>query len=154
MANPLLPRLLDNTYRGHKAALWLLALIVFMKGAMGLNCIFNGAEVARSADGIPLETFTPAGAQAVVSLFAIWGLCQFLFSLLGLLVLVRYRSLTAFMFAFLLIEQVGRKLILTVMPIAKVGASAGSAVNLVFLTAMIVGLLLALWRRDHAPAQR
>jgi hypothetical protein len=154
MPNPLLPPLFDNTHRGHRGALWLLTFIVLTKGAMGLNCIFNGAVVARSADGIPLDTFTPAGAQAVVSLFAIWGLCQLLFSLLGLLVLVRYRAMTPFMFAFLLIEHVGRKLILSVMPIVKAGTSPGTAVNLVLLAAMIVGLFLSLWQRDHSPVQR
>jgi hypothetical protein len=35
-----------------------------------------GYSAAKSADGIPLDTFTPAGAQAVVSLFAVWGLAQ------------------------------------------------------------------------------
>jgi hypothetical protein len=154
MLSPFLPRLLDNTYRGHKVALWLLALIILVKAAMGLNCILNGSVVARSADGIPLDTFTSAGAQAVVSLFAIWGLAQLMFSLLGLLVLVRYRAMTPFLFAFLLLEHLGRKLILQVMPIVKTGASPGTVVNRVLLATMVIGLALSLWHHENPQAQQ
>ena len=74
MFNRLLPQRIDNTYRGHKVALWLFALVVFLKTSIGLGTIFNGRNAAISADGIPLDTFTPAGADAFVSLFAAWGL--------------------------------------------------------------------------------
>ena len=60
--------------------------------------------MASSADGIPLHTFTPAGAQAVVSLFAIWGLAQLIICLLCILALVRYRSIIPFMFVLLLLD--------------------------------------------------
>jgi hypothetical protein len=73
MFDQLFPQRFDNTYRGYKLALWLFALLVFMKVVMSLNCIFNGYSVATSADGIPLDTFTSAGAQTVVSLFALLG---------------------------------------------------------------------------------
>ena len=58
MLNRLLPRQVDNTYRGYKLALWLFALVVLVKVAMSVNSIFNGHTVASSADGIPLDTFT------------------------------------------------------------------------------------------------
>ena len=76
MLSQLLPRHVDNTYHGYKLAHWFFGLVVFMKVSMSLNAIFNGHFVASSADGIPLDTFMPAGAQAVVSLFAAWGLSQ------------------------------------------------------------------------------
>jgi hypothetical protein len=76
MLSQLLPRHVDNTYHGYKLALWFFGLVVFMKVSMSLHAIFNGHFVASSADGIPLDTFTPAGSQAVVSLFAAWGLSQ------------------------------------------------------------------------------
>ena len=105
MFERLLPRQIDNTYHGHKVALWLFALLVLMKSVIGINSIFDGRDVAISADGIPLETFTPAGAQAVVSAFAAWGLAQLVICLLCLLVLARYRAMLPFMFALLLLEQ-------------------------------------------------
>jgi hypothetical protein len=115
----LLPRQADNTYYGSKLALWLFGLLVFMKVAMGFNSIVNGHSVASSADGIPLDTFTPAGAQTVVSLFALSGLRQLIICLLGILVLVRYRVRT--------------------------GTPPGAIVNLVLLALMVIGLALSLW---------
>jgi hypothetical protein len=143
--NPLLPEFFDNTFQGRKLALWLLGLLVLMKGAMGLNSIFNGDAVARSADRIALDAFTPAGAQAVVTFLALWGLSQLIFSLLGVLALVRYRALVPLVFLLMLVELAGRKLILLAMPIAKVG-SAAVPVNVVLFALLIVGLTLSLWR--------
>jgi hypothetical protein len=37
MFDQILPRQIDNTYRGHKAALWVFGVIVFMKTAMSLE---------------------------------------------------------------------------------------------------------------------
>lgn len=71
MLDRLLPKRIDNAYRGHKLALWLLAALVLMKGGIGLGTIFNGHSAATSADGIPLDTFTPAGAQAFLALLAV-----------------------------------------------------------------------------------
>lgn len=149
MLNHLLPRQIDNTYHGYKLALWLFAVIVFMKTTISLNAIFNGRSVASSADGIPLDTFTPAGAQAVVSLFAAWGLAQLIICLLCILVLARYRALVPFMFALLVLEHLSRRLIFLVMPIVKTGTSPGFFVNLILLALMVVGLALSL-RRTQA----
>src|SRR5438034_4863438 len=101
MFNQILPRQVDNTYRGRKLALWLFGLLVLMKAGISLGTIFNGYTAAGSADGIPLDTFTPAGARAVVSLFALWGLSQLMICLLCVSVLVRYRAMVPFTFAVL-----------------------------------------------------
>jgi len=148
MLNKLLPRHVDNTYHGYKLALWLFAVLVFMKLGISLNAIFNGQFVASSADGIPLDTFTPAGARAVVSLFAAWGLSQLIICLLCILVLARYRAMIPFMFALLLLEHLSRKLIFQVMPIVKTGTPPGFFVNLALLALMVVGLALSLRSRD------
>ena len=153
MFKQLFPQRVDNTYRGYKLALWFFALVVLMKVGMSLNSIFNGYFVASSADGIPLGTFTSAGAQTVVSLFAIWGLAQLVICLLCILVVVRYRSMIPFMFALLLLEHLSRKLILHFLPLAKTGTPPGSAVNLVLLALMIVGLALSLRSQDNLQAQ-
>jgi hypothetical protein len=151
--NQIFPQCVDNNYRGHKLALWLFALLVFMKVGMSLNSIFNGYFVATSADGIPLDTFTPAGARAVVSLFALWGLAHLMICLMCILVLVRYRALTPFLFALLLLEHLSRKLILHFLPIAKTGTPPGFVVNLILLTLMVVGLALSLGSRGNPQAR-
>lgn len=154
MLGQIFPQRIDNTYRGHKLALWLFGVIVLMKVAMSVNSIFNGHTVATSADGIPLDTFTPAGAQAVVSLFAIWGLAHLVICVLCIVALVRYRAMVPFMLVLLLLEHLSRRLILYVMPIVRVGTPPGFIVNLVLLTLMIVGLALSLWSRgDHSSQE-
>ena len=153
MLGQLLPRRIDNTYRGHRLALWLLAVLVLMKGGIGLGTIFNGYSAATSADGIPLDTFTPAGEQAFVSLFAAWGLSQLMLNLIGLLVLVRYRAMVPFMFALLLLEHLSRKLIFWVLPITRAGTPPGFFINLVLVAVMVVGLVLSLWTQDDLQKQ-
>lgn len=144
MSSQLLPRTIDNTYRGHRLAIWVLALLVLLKTIMSLNSIFNGYDVASSADGIPLDTYPPAAARTVVALFALLGLGHFVLCVLCVLVLVRYRSMVPFMFALLLLEHLSRRLILYVIPIARVGRTPGFAVNVILLVLMIVGLALSL----------
>jgi hypothetical protein len=148
MFGQFLPRQIDNTYRGQTPALWLFAILLLMKTAMSLNSIFNGYSVATTADGIPVDAFTPAGAQAVVSLFAIWGLGHLVISLIGVGVLIRYRSLVPFMFALLLLEHLSRRLIHHFLPIVKTGTPPAVYVNAGFLALMITGLALSLWRRS------
>jgi hypothetical protein len=153
MFDRLLPRHADNTYHGYTLALWFFALLVALKLTIGLNCIFNGRQVAGSADGIPLDTFDPACARMVVSDFALWGLAQVMICVLCILVLVRYRALIPFMFVLLLLEHLGRKLILQVLPIVKTGTPPGFFVNLVLLALMVVGLALSLWSHAKPPAR-
>jgi len=149
MLRRLFPQRIDNTYRGHRLALWLFALLVLMKGGIGLGTIFNGRSAAISADEIPLDTFTPAGEQAFVSIFAAWGLSQLMLNLIGLLVLVRYRAMVPFMFALLLLEHLSRRLIFWILPIARTETPPGVFVNVLFVVVMIVGLVLSLPSQDN-----
>ena len=153
MFNRLLPQRIDNTYLGHKLALWLFGLLVLVKTAMSVNSIFLGHKIATTADGIPLDTFPLAAAQTILALFAIWGLAHVMICLLCVLVLVRYRALVPFMFLFLLLEHLGRKLVLQFIPIVRTGTPPGSFVNLALLAVMIVGLALSLWSQNRARAQ-
>jgi hypothetical protein len=149
-----LPQRIDNAYRGHMLALWLFGAVVFMKTSIGLGTIFNGRAAAISADAIPLDTFPPAAAQAFLSVFAIWGFAQVMIGLLCILALVRYRALVPFLFALLLLEHLGRKLILFFLPIAKTGTAPGLFINLALVAVMILGLVLALRTKDNAQALR
>jgi hypothetical protein len=153
MLNVILPQSIDNTYRGHPAALWLFIPIVIMKSGVALGTIFNGRVAAQSADGIPLDSYGTDAAAAVVALFGIWGLSQLVFSLLGVLALVRYRAMIPFMFVLFVFEHLARKLILLVEPIVRTGRPAGPYINLVLLALMIVGLALSLGSRSKTPSQ-
>jgi hypothetical protein len=144
--NPLFPLRADNAYRGSRIAPWLFGLLMLMTVGIALNSIFNGYTVASFADGIPLATFTAAGARTVVTLFAISGLSRLILALLGILVLARYRTLLPCMFALFLLEHLGGRLILHVLPVVRTGKPAGPAVNLVLLILIVAGLALSLLR--------
>jgi hypothetical protein len=143
--NPILPRRLDNTYRGHRAAVWLFVAVLILKTGIGLGTIFNGRAAAQSADGIPLDNCGADGAAAFVTLFALWGLSQLVLSAIGVLAVVRYRAMIPLMFALFLFEHVVRRLILLTKPIARVGAPPGLYINLALLAVMAVGLVLSLF---------
>jgi hypothetical protein len=143
------PPSIDNTYRGYKAALWLFGALLLLRIVMSVNCIFNGYSVATTADGVPVDTFTPAGRQQVVYLFAAWGLAQLVISLIGVLALIRYRSVVPFMFALLLIEILSRKLIGRFIPTVSSATAPALYVNLTLITLMVAGLALSLWPRKQ-----
>src|SRR6266699_1831923 len=98
MLNQLLPARLDNNYRGRRFALWLFGIVVLIRSIQSVMIIVNGYYVARSADGIPLESYPSAAAQTIVALFAISSLNRLLISLVCVVVLVRYRSAIPSMF--------------------------------------------------------
>ncbi|HSK43111.1 MAG TPA: hypothetical protein VLA83_04400 [Candidatus Binatia bacterium] len=152
MFNQLFPQRIDNTYPGHKLALWLFGLIVLIKTAMGVNSIFFGHKIATSADGIPLDTFPLAAAGTIIAMFAIWGLAHLMICLLCVLVLFRYRAMVPLMFAFLLLEHLSRKLVLYFIPIARSGTPPGTYVNLTLVAVMVLGLALSLsGKKDLQP---
>ena len=142
--NPVLPGLIDNVHRGHPLAIWLLVPILIFKSGIALGTIFNGRAAAQTADGIPLDSFGAAGAAAVVTLFALWGLSQLVFGTLGVLALVRYRAMIPLVYVLLLVEHVARRGILLAMPIARGQAPPGLYINLALLVSMTVGLAFAL----------
>jgi hypothetical protein len=146
MLNQILPPQFDNNYRGHKLALWLFILIVFLKIGISLSSIFDTYDVVRSADGIPIDTFTSGGAEAVVSVTTLLGLSQFLLASLGVLALIRYRAMIPFMYVLFLVEYLAKKWILLVKPIVRTGQSTSTYVNLLLVALLVVGVCLSVWR--------
>jgi hypothetical protein len=147
MLERLLPRTIDNTYRGHLAALWLFGLVLAVKITQSVLVIFNGYATARDADGIPVDTFRPDAAQTAVALFAQGSLWRLTTCLLGVLVLVRYRSAVPFMFALLLLNYLAGQLIFHFVPVARTGTPPGPIANLIMFALMVLGLALSLRNR-------
>jgi len=154
MLDRIFPRVIDNAYRGHALALWMFMLILLFKTAIALGTIFKGREAAQSADGIPLDTYGPDGAQTVLALFAIWGLSQLVFSGIGITALIRYRSMIPLLFLFFLIEHLARRLMFLVKPIVRTGSPPGLWINLGILALMIAGLVLSVRSRGDVPLPR
>lgn len=147
MFDKLLPQRIDNTYRGYKVALWLFGLIVAVRITQSVLAIFNSYSTARNADGIPLDTYTPAAAQTVVALFTQGALSRLIISLLCVLVLVRYRSAIPFMFALLMLNYLASKLIFQFVSLVSTGTSPAFIVNMTMFALMIIGLALSLRSR-------
>ena len=145
MFDRLLPRPLDNTYRGHKLALWLLGLVVLSKSAQSLSIMFAGNSTATGADGIPLDTYPPVIAQTVVSLFAQGSVWRLTFCLLCAVVLLRYRSAVPLMFALFVVNYLIAQVMLHFVPLVRAGTPPGPVINLVLFSLMVVGLALSLW---------
>jgi len=104
MLNRLFPRQVDNRFDGHRAALWLLGLFIALKLVMSVNSILNTASIA-TGDGIPLDSFGPAAAREVLTLFALMALGQLALALIALTALIRYRALVPVIYLLLLGER-------------------------------------------------
>ena len=145
------PKQADNTYRGQIAAIWIMVLVVLAKCAMAANSVFNTSYVASAADGIPLDRYTGGGAEAVIALFALLGLCQLVLALIAVLALIRYRSLLPLFYLIFLAEQLSRKWLIALHPIVRNGEqSVGLTVNLVLLGLLALGFVLSLVKRRRA----
>jgi hypothetical protein len=134
-------------------AVWFFVMIVLVKIAQNLSVLFGGPSVVSSADGIPLDTYSTAAAETVVSLWALLGLTRLWIILLCILVLVRYRSMIPFMFVMLLLNDLGRIVVLYFLPIATTGTPPGPRVNLALLALTIAGLVLSLLKNRNQTRQ-
>jgi hypothetical protein len=145
----LFPQRIDNTYRGYKIALVLFGLVAAVRALQSILIIVNGHSIAKSADGIPLETYPAAAAQTIVAIFAISSLNRLIISLICAVVLVRYRSAVPLMFVVLGLSYLGGQLISQFIPIVRVGTPPGIYMNLFLFATTIVGLGLSLFERGN-----
>ena len=161
MLTRLFPERIDNGYRGHVFAIWLLVPVVLLKTMQGANVAgLLGAGTSRyileTVDQVPVGTFPPAAASHLTFLFAAWGLGIFVLGLLGTVVVLRYRAMIPLMYVLLLIEQLGRKVLSTIhldRPFVSVPVSSASLINWGFLLAIAIGFAMSL-RRPRAGVAR
>lgn len=147
MLDRLFPKVFDNVFRGHWLGLWLFVPVIFLKLVIGARSLISAREVAATADGIPLDTYNAAGADAVVGLFVLLGLFQLLLGLLGVVALIRYRAMIPFLYLVLLLQMLGNRALTLLHPIAEAstaGTPPGFYVSLGILAATVVGFVLSL----------
>ena len=145
MLNRIFPKQIDNAFRGHWLAILIFTLLVILRAAMGFNSITLTHMVATGADGIPLDSYGPACAAVVVLFFKNIGLFYLLLSLLGAVVLIRYRAMIPLMYLVLIVQLAGSKLLLYLYPIVKTSEMPlGFPVNLTMLAVALIGLVLSL----------
>ena len=112
--------------------------------------IFKGDSAAQSADGIPLNTFGTAGAQAVVAVVAVLGLAKLLLGVFGVLALFCYRAMIPLLYFLLMVELLGRKGIYWMKPLTHLGTPTGFYVNLALIALTTVGFVLSLSGKGYA----
>lgn len=150
MFGRLFPRSFDNFYRGYWLCPWIFGLVVAGRLATGFNGTFNTEFVATTADGIPLSTYPPAAAQAVVALFALTALLNLTLGVLGGLALIRYRTMIPFLFLLYLAQSIGGRALLLVHPFLRTSTTVGSTVVLGLLALTALGFVLSLMPRKPA----
>lgn len=152
MIERILPRRLDNAYRGHRLALWLFGLVVAMKSAQSVSMILRGGSIAKGADGIPVDTFAPAVAGTVVAVLAQGSVWRLTFCAIGVVALVRYRSAVPLLFSLFAANYLGSEVVYRFVPLVRVGSPPGPAVNLALFACMVLGLALSVLRRGAHDA--
>lgn len=151
----LFPTQFDNNFQGQGAALWLLGLLLALKLVIALNSIFNTESVAAGADKFPLASYGVDGARAVLMLLALHSLAELMLALVGVLTLVRYRTMAPFVFLLLTVEHVARRFILRSYAIERSEPSSiAFIVNMGLLAILVAGLALSLWPRGRRRAER
>jgi hypothetical protein len=131
----LLPKALDNRYRGHPAALWILGLLLFFKGLINLGSLVDPAR-GYVADGIPLGAYPPSAAQAVVGV--------------GAFLDAEGRAMVPLMYLVLVIEFLAHKGVGMWRPIVRTAEYSGSFVTLGMFALTLAGLVLAMTGKDYS----
>lgn len=152
MLNRLLPSSLDNHYSGHKAALWLFGIVTALRTVISVNSMLMTQVVATGPDGIPLQTFSPAAADTVLSLFALLGLASFTISIVLIAALIRYRSAIPALFLLIVLQQLAGKVVRHLLPLTHNDTAAAGVITTTILVLTIAGFVLSLLPvRARAP---
>lgn len=146
MLQRLFPKSLEGGYRGQIAALWILGLVLALRGVITFNASINAAHIASTADGFPLSSYPPDAARAVVQLFGLLSIAGLSPLLFGLTALFRYRALVPLVFAIMLVQQLASKAISWLHPLnGPPEPVLGSGLMAFILAATAVGLVLSIW---------
>lgn len=142
--NVLFPKTIDNTYRGHKIALYFFYLLTVVTVGRSLAHIFIADGGAQSIATIPLESFTAAASDTVVHIFAEWGLSQLLFGILYVIVLSKYKSLIPLLYLFITTEYAGRLFLGFYKPITFEGTAPGAILNYIMIPLGLILFMLSI----------
>lgn len=144
MRYKIFPDVVDNHYRGNKVALWFYYLITIVTIIRSCIHIFKDDGGAQSIATIPLDSYIQGGAEAVIFIFAYWGLSQLMFGLLQGIVALKYRSLIPLMYIFLIAEYIGRYGISLFKTLETTGQAPAGIANYILPILLIIMLILSL----------
>lgn len=155
MLNIIFPKQIDNQYKGHKIALYAFYVLTAVTLWRSQHHLFAADGGAQSIASIPLDSFSAAGAQAVIGVFGLWGLSQLIIGLIYVLVAVRYRALVPLMYLLMTIEYLFRAFYFPVAkPIPTTGTAPGAVINLPFVVFSVSMLVLIIVSRKRQEAMQ
>ncbi len=129
----ILPKEINDDYRGTKIALYFFYLFTIMTVIRSLIHMFAPDGGAQSIATIPLDTFTNGGSSTVILIFSLWGLSQLIMGIFYVIVSWRYKALIPLMYIFIFIEYLMRLILGILKPIVTTGTAPGGVVNYVFV---------------------
>ena len=144
MLDRLLPKVVDNTYSGHVVALYFFFFITLLTVVRSLLHIVLADGGAQSIATIPLDSYTQAGAQTVVFVFALWGLVQLIMGIMYVIVAIRYKALIPLMYVFMLLDWGSRLALGLFKTMETTGTAPGANGNIIFTIVIPIMLYLAL----------
>jgi len=140
--NLIFPEQFDNQFKGHKIALYVFYILTAVTLWRSQHHLFAPDGGAQTIATVPLDTFTHAGAQAVIGVFGLWGLSQLIIGLVYLLVALRYRAMVPLMYVLMLVEYLFRAFYFPITkPIPTAGTAPGAMINIPFVILTILMLL-------------
>ena len=145
MLEKLFPRPVTNIYSGHPLAKWTFFALTLVTIARSLIHMFAEDGGAQSIASIPIDTFTLEGANAVITIFALWGLSQLIIGLVYAVVLWRYQSLIPLMYLFFSFEYFMRLIAASyTLGLHTLQTAPGKVGNVLFLPLGLLMLFLSL----------
>lgn len=150
----LLPKTIENTFAGKKAALWCFYALSAVTLWRSQHHLFSVDGGAQSIATIPLDSYANEASSTIVGVFALWGLSQLIIGFMYILVCLRYKALIPLMYLLGVIEYGMRAFYIgNYKPVETAGNAPGALVNLPFMLIFLGMLLLSLWQTDTATGQ-
>ncbi len=143
MTYKILPNSIDNTYNGHKIALYLFYVITFITVTRSLIHMFSPDGGAESIATIPLGSYSEGASHVIIHIFSEWGLSQLIMGILYIIVLNKYRSFIPLMYVFLLLEYSGRLFLGTMKPMETLSTPPGAYLNYIMIPLSILMIYLS-----------
>lgn len=146
MISKVLPKTIDNEYKGHKMALYFFYLITTITVIRSLIHTFSADGGAQSIATIPLDKYSTEASQTVVLIFALWGLSQLIMGLFYVIISFRYKSLIPLMYVFIVFEYFMRLVISNYKPIVTEETAPGGIANYVMIPIGIILFFLSVYQ--------
>ena len=141
MLNSLFPDKFDNEFRGYKFSLLIFYLLTAVTLWRSQHHVFSADGGAQSIATIPLDSYSSAASDTVVTVFSLWGLSQLILALMYLLSCFRYKSMIPLFYLLAALEYFVRFAYIGFFkPIETVGTAPGAMINMP-LTLVFLGLM-------------